>query len=111
MKIDVEEHEANVLRSMREVLSECAPDLILEAIDLDTANECTGILNEHGYQYFCIDETALSIKSVDAIVPIFGNGHPNMETLNRLASKKSPEQIHSLAHKARSLWLAADHLR
>jgi len=111
VKIDVEEHEANVLKSMREILSECAPDIIIEAINLDITHECTDILNEHGYKYFCIDESTLSINSVDAIVPISNNGLLNMETINRLASKKSPEQIHLLAQKARSLWLAADHLR
>jgi len=111
MKIDVEGHEAKVLKSMPDVLSECAPDILIETIDLNAANQCTSILKGHGYRFFCIDDAAMSIEPVDAIMPIFDNGHPNLTTLNRLASKKSPEEIISLTGQARSLWQAAEYLR
>ena len=111
VKIDVEGHEANVLRSMPDVLSECAPDIFIETIDPNAANECTAILKDHGYRFFCIDDGAMSIGSVDTIVPILDNGHPDMAKLNRLSSKKSPEEINLLAEQARSLWQAAEHLR
>ena len=110
IKIDVEGHEANVLRSMTNVLNDCSPDIFIEAIDLTAANECTEILKRHGYRFFCIDDAAMSINPVDAIVPIFDNGAPNMSRLNRLATKKSTEEIYSLSEKTRLAWKAAKRL-
>jgi len=111
VKIDVEGHEANVLKSMTEVLGDCAPDILIEAIDREAAKQCTAILQGHGYRFFSIDDAAMSIEQVDEIAPVFENGAPDMARLNRLASKKSPEEILSLAERACSAWTAADHLR
>ena len=111
VKIDVEGHEQNVLKSMANVLNDCSPDILIEAIDLDGANQCTAILKGHGYRFFSIDDAAMSIEPVDEIVPIFKNGSPNMARLNRLASKKSQEEIFSLAERACSAWKTAEHLR
>lgn len=111
VKIDVEGHEPNVLKSMPDVLNDCSPDILIEAVDLNAAKECTAILKGHGYRFFCLDDAAMSIEPVDAIVPIFENGSPNMTRLNRLASKKPPEEIFSLAERACSEWKAAEHLR
>lgn len=111
VKIDVEGHEPNVLRSMTNVLTDCAPDILIEAVDSNAADECTAILQEHGYRFFCIDDAAMSVEPVDAIMPVLENGSPNMARLNRLASKKSPEEIFSLTEQACSAWKAAEHLR
>lgn len=111
VKIDVEGHESNVLRSMTNILIDWAPDILIEATDLNAANECTAILKGHGYQFFCIDDEAMSIEPVDVIVPIFDSGSPNMAKLNRLATKKSSDEIFSLTEQARMAWKAANHLR
>jgi FkbM family methyltransferase len=111
IKIDVEGHEPNILRSMTNVLNDCAPDIFIEAIDIAAANECTAILKRHGYRFFCIDDAAMSIDPVDAIVPIFDNGAPNMSSLNRLATKKSTEEIFSLSEKTCLAWKAVKRLR
>ena len=111
IKIDVEGHEANVLRSMPNVLTECAPEILIEATDTYGAKECTAILKDHGYRFFCIDDVAMSLGPVEAIEPSFKNGHLDMAKLNRLASRKSREEIDTLVEQSRALWQAADHLR
>ena len=111
IKIDVEGHEANVLRSMPDVLSECAPEIIMETTDTYAAKECTAILKDHGYRFFGIDDATLSLYPVEAIEPSFKNGHLDMAKLNRLASRKSREKIDVLVEQSRALWQAANHLR
>jgi FkbM family methyltransferase len=111
IKIDVEGHEANVLRSMPDVLTECAPEIFIETTDTYAAKECTAILKDHGYRFFCIDDEAMSLCPVEAIEPSFRNGHLDMAKLNRLASRKSLEEIDSLVERSRALWQGADHLR
>ena len=111
IKIDVEGHEANVLRSMPNVLTECAPEILIEATDTYGAKECTAILKDQGYRFFCIDDAAMSLSFVEAIEPIFENGHLDMAKLNRLASRKSLGEIDQLVERSRALWQSADHSR
>ena len=111
VKIDVEGHEPNVLQSMTDVLGDCAPDIFIEAVDSNAAEECTNILQGHGYRFFCMDDAVMSVEPVELITPVLENGLPDMTRLNRLASKKSQEEIILLAERACSEWRAAEHLR
>lgn len=111
VKIDVEGHEPNVLKSMTNVLGECAPDIFIEAVDPNAAEECTNILQGHGYRFFCIDDEGMTVERVDLITPVLEDGLPDMARLNRLATKKSHEEINLRTERVREEWRAAEHLR
>jgi hypothetical protein len=51
------------------------------------------ILQGHGYRFFSINDAAMTIEQVDEIAPGFENGAPDMTRLNRLASKKLPNNL------------------
>jgi FkbM family methyltransferase len=52
VKIDVEGHEASVLRGARQTLTEKGPVVLYEALDDHAARECATILRESGYTSF-----------------------------------------------------------
>lgn len=100
IKIDVEGHEQNVLRSMSRVLSECHPDIILECIDPEGSAQCSRILSEQGYSFYLIDDQDFTLTQTATLQPISAGGKPDMNRLSRLATCRSQHDIDSLQANA-----------
>jgi len=56
LKIDVETHEAEVLRGFREILLRDKPAMLIELLNGQVAAEVGALINDLGYAYFNIDD-------------------------------------------------------
>lgn len=56
LKIDVETHEAEVLRGFREILLRDKPAMLIELLNGQVAAEVGALINDLGYTYFNIDD-------------------------------------------------------
>jgi FkbM family methyltransferase len=67
IKMDVETHEAEVLKGMGDYLNTFKPTFLIEVLNKDIAEKLNGIFNNMGYLYFNIDDKNNSIRRVDTI--------------------------------------------
>ncbi|MCA1906821.1 MAG: FkbM family methyltransferase [Magnetospirillum sp.] len=106
MKIDVEGHEPNVLRSMPRVLSECHPDIILECIDAEGSETCGRILSGQGYYFYVIDDQNHTLTPTDSLHPFSIDGKPDMSRLSRLATCRPRHEVEVLQDDAQRILAA-----
>jgi len=67
LKIDVETHEAAVLRGFQEILHRDRPTLLIELLNDTVANDVAALVDGLGYLYFNIDDITWPPRRVDAL--------------------------------------------
>ena len=91
IKIDVEDHEADVLLGAKEVLN-LRPAIIMECNSQATGKKCTEILSEYNYSYYNIIEESSTIERVVSIEPQLSNNKISLSGRNKLLLPKEKEE-------------------
>ncbi len=74
LKIDVETHEAEVLRGFLEILRRDKPSMLIEILNDEVAAQVGAVLNGLGYEYFNIDDVSWPPRKTGALTR---SGHFN----------------------------------
>ena len=67
MKIDVEGHEADVLRGFGDCLERFKPTILIEVLSDEVGASIDKILSEYNYTYYYVDETRSEVIKVDEL--------------------------------------------
>lgn len=67
LKIDVEYHEFEVLRGMRDKLNSMRPDMLIEIVEEEIAEKIDKLLEGLGYLYFDINDYSRTITQLDKV--------------------------------------------
>ena len=76
LKIDVEGHEADVLRGFKKHLGLYKPTILVEILSEEVARQVQQIVEEHHYLYFDIDEDG-KVEQKDQICSLYAPGENN----------------------------------
>ncbi len=107
IKIDTEGHELAVIHGARDVLRECGPDILMESVFSETTGELERLLQAQGYSFYLVDDDNLELHPVDTLAPVAPAGTPAMGQLNRLVTRRGPQEVRELEEAARANLCAA----
>ncbi|MGB6037846.1 MAG: FkbM family methyltransferase [Cryomorphaceae bacterium] len=88
IKIDVEEHEVEVLLGLSEKLATLKPAILIEVLNAKIGNHIFEILSKAGYQYYLNISEIEGAVEVDSLTPIVGRNFfcfEDKEHFNRLS--------------------------
>jgi FkbM family methyltransferase len=102
MKIDVEGHELKALQGASTFLDAHGPDIILESVFNQDTDALQELLTSRGYGFYVIQDDLLALEPVDHLRPTAPDSE-SKASFNRLATRRSAEQISESASLAKSL--------